>query len=230
MRYKNCVRRLWFSGPLSRSTINRRTARTASKRSRFRRHHASRASTMKSLVTLECVKYRSNSSYSGTKIPKGVNWPFGWKSSSAPALPVRLEPPRENGPIFTVALASRDTRSVSRAARASSCTCLSSVKMASVSYDFFGGGTCGLAQAKAQGVELGGDGLQAGQLLIGVALTGDESAADLRGGQAAIQARGAKGGVGLDGVGNESPGCRRAGAASGTRWAYVPGRRWHPGR
>ena len=35
---------------------------------------------MKSLVTLEWVKYRSNSSYSGTKMPKGVNWPSAWKS------------------------------------------------------------------------------------------------------------------------------------------------------
>ena len=34
---------------------------------------------MKSLVTLEWVKYRSNSSYSGTKIPKGVNWPLRLK-------------------------------------------------------------------------------------------------------------------------------------------------------
>jgi hypothetical protein len=51
---------------------------------------------------------------------------------------------------------------------------------------------------KAEGVELGGDGLQAGQLLVGVALAVDKLAADLRSGQAAIQAGGPEGGIGLD--------------------------------
>jgi hypothetical protein len=55
-----------------------------------------------------------------------------------------------------------------------------------------------LAQAKAQGVELGGKRLEAGELLVGVALAGDQLAADLGGGQAAIQAGGPESRVGLD--------------------------------
>jgi hypothetical protein len=63
-------------------------------------------------------------------------------------------------------------------------------------YFFFRLALADFAQAVAQGVELRGDGLQAGQLLVGVALAGDELAADLRSGQPAIQAGGAKGGMG----------------------------------
>ena len=60
-----------------------------------------------------------------------------------------------------------------------------------------------LAQVKAEGVELGRDRLQAGQLLVGVALAGDELAADFGSGEAAEQAGGPERGVGLDVVRDE---------------------------
>ena len=46
-------------------------------------------------------------------MPKGVNFPQGLKSWSAPLVPRRLLPPRENGPIRTGALASQERRRVS---------------------------------------------------------------------------------------------------------------------
>jgi hypothetical protein len=69
--------------------------------------------------------------------------------------------------------------------------------MASVCAIFFWLALADAGEAEAQGVEFGGDGLQAGQLLVGVALAVDQLAAHLRGGQPAIQAGGAEGGVGL---------------------------------
>src|SRR5438477_505642 len=54
----NCVRRLWFSGPLSRSS---RHLRTWGCHCRFSCHHCASRSTMKSLVTLEEVKNRLRS-------------------------------------------------------------------------------------------------------------------------------------------------------------------------
>jgi hypothetical protein len=68
---------------------------------------------MKSLVTFEEVKYRFNSLESGRNRPNGVKRPHGLKSWSAPTVPTRLFPPRENGPMSTGALESRDKRSVS---------------------------------------------------------------------------------------------------------------------
>ena len=68
---------------------------------------------MKSLVTFEGVKYRFNSRGSGRNRPKGVNRPQGLKSWSAPVVPSRLLPPREDGPMSTGALASRDKRGAS---------------------------------------------------------------------------------------------------------------------
>src|SRR3954447_15515625 len=56
---------------------------------------------MKSLVTFEAVKYRLRSLSSGRKMPKGVSLPHGLKSWSAPLVPRRLLPPRENGPMRT---------------------------------------------------------------------------------------------------------------------------------
>ena len=96
---------------------------------------------MKSLVTFELAKYSHRSSYCGRKIPNGVSVASGLKSWSAALVPIRLLPPREKGPILTVALASIDTRRVSSARSAWALTCFTCSKMASVSLTFFAGGT-----------------------------------------------------------------------------------------
>ena len=54
------------------------------------------------------------------------------------------------------------------------------------------------AEAEAQVVELGGDRLDRRQVLVGVALAVDQLLADLGGGQAAVQAGGLEGRVGLE--------------------------------
>src|SRR6266851_3190233 len=59
---------------------------------------------MQSLDTLESMKYRSDAEVCGLKMPKGVSVPSGLKSWSTPVVPVRLWPPRLNGPIRTVVL------------------------------------------------------------------------------------------------------------------------------
>ena len=63
---------------------------------------------------------------------------------------------------------------------------------------FFWQALADLAKMVAQVIEFAGDGLQAGELIVGVALAGDELSADFRGGQTAIQAGGAESRVGLD--------------------------------
>jgi hypothetical protein len=62
-----------------------------------------------------------------------------------------------------------------------------------------------LAQAEAQGVALDADGLHAGQLRLGVALALDQLAADLGGGEPAIQPGSLQGGVGLAVVLSQGP-------------------------
>jgi hypothetical protein len=64
--------------------------------------------------------------------------------------------------------------------------------------DFFRPALANLAQSEAQGVKLGRNGLQVGQLCIGVALAGDKLAPHLRGSQATIQPGSTEGGIGLD--------------------------------
>ena len=71
-------------------------------------------------------------------MPKGVNFPHGLKSWSAPRVPRRLLPPRENGPIRTGALASQERRRVSSERAAYRCTSVKFRKMASVSFTLFG--------------------------------------------------------------------------------------------
>jgi hypothetical protein len=96
---------------------------------------------MKSLVTFEHAMYSHRSSCSGRKMPKGVNVAVGLKSWSAALVLVRLLPRRENGPIWTVALASIEIRRMSSARSASGLTSFSGSKMASVCLTFFGGGS-----------------------------------------------------------------------------------------
>jgi len=103
----NCVRRLWFSGPLSRLITN---VVMWTKRIRTRSHQRSIQSARQSLVTLEVIPYRNNSSIAGSKMPTGVTVALGWKSWSAAAVGMRLLPPRANGPTLTVAFASSEIR------------------------------------------------------------------------------------------------------------------------
>ena len=64
------MRRLWFSGPLSRFSTS---FVTSGKRTRLNSHQSTSRSAMKSLVTFERAMYSVRSSYSGRKIPKGVS-------------------------------------------------------------------------------------------------------------------------------------------------------------
>src|SRR3954467_8488284 len=70
--------------------------------------------------------------------------------------------------------------------------------MASVSAIFFRQALADLGEVAAKGVEPGGDGLEAGELLVGVALAVDQLTPDLGGGKPAVEAGGAEGRVGLD--------------------------------
>ena len=80
---------------------------------------------MKSPVTFDRPMWIQRSSCSGRKIPNGVSVAWGLKSRSAALVLVRLRPRRENGPIFTVALASMGIRTVSLARSASGLTAFS---------------------------------------------------------------------------------------------------------
>ena len=105
----------------------------------------------------------------------------------------------------TGALLSRERRSVCPSAAACSCTSLTLAKMASVCGTFLGPALGHLAQAEAQGVQLGPDRLPAGELRVGVALALDQLAADLGGGQAAVQPGGLERRVGLAMVLGDGP-------------------------
>ncbi len=82
------------------------------KRARTASHQRPRQSAIQSLVTLEVMPYRNNSSISGSKMPTGVTFALGWKSWSAALVGIRLFPPRANGPTLTVAFASIEMRNV----------------------------------------------------------------------------------------------------------------------
>src|SRR4029450_3284812 len=70
----NCVRRLWFSGPLS--TLSTSVVMCAN-RSRPVSHHGANRSTKQSLVTLEVTPYTNSSSNAGRKMPTGVRARLG---------------------------------------------------------------------------------------------------------------------------------------------------------
>jgi hypothetical protein len=63
---------------------------------------------------------------------------------------------------------------------------------------FFGQALADLGEMVAHAIEFEGDGLKGGEFSVGIALVGDELAANFRGGQPAIDARGAEGRVGLE--------------------------------
>src|SRR5262249_12980863 len=119
--------------------------------------------------------------------------------------PVRLWPPRENGPIGTGALLSRDRRNVCSSAAACPCTSWTLAKMASVCGTFLGTALGHLAQAEAQGIQLETDRLPTRELLLGVALALDQLPADLGGRQPAIQPGGLERRVGLAMVLGDGP-------------------------
>src|SRR3954452_895744 len=114
-------------------------------------------------------------------MPKGVNFPHGLKSWSAPRVPRRLLPPRENGPMMTGPWRRRTGGGSppsgphgggprSRSERSHRSPSL-----------FLGSALDDGAQAETQDVELGGDGLYGRQLLVGVAAALDQLLAALGG-------------------------------------------------
>src|SRR5215468_10382242 len=104
IRARNCVRLPLLSGPLSTLIWIRRVS--AFSCSAIASHLASIVSTMKSLVLYELPKVMCNAPLSSSTIPHGTyfSWhPISW---SLARWSPRVRPPRENSPIFTVALQS----------------------------------------------------------------------------------------------------------------------------
>src|SRR3954471_4619878 len=117
-------------------------------------------------------------------MPNGVSLASALKSWSSAFTSAHARPPRENSPIFTLAFASSDRRSVSSEASASPFSCFSRSKMASVWGNFFRHALGHPAQAVAGLVHLTAYRLLAGQAVLGVALLEDQLAADLGGAEA----------------------------------------------
>src|SRR5262245_24826821 len=185
----NWLRRLWFSGPLSRFITS---SLMCAKRSRTASHQRIRQSTRQSLVTLEVMPNRNSSSILGSKMPTGVTVALGSKSWSAAAVGIRLLPPRANGPMLTVAFASieiRNTRSLASAARLTAATWS---KIASVCGTFFGLTLGDFLRIVTQSIEFGANRLGRGQLLIRVAFLGNQLAPHFRSSQPGIQAMSAE--------------------------------------
>src|SRR5262249_42817534 len=104
IRWRNCVRLPLLSGPLS-ILIWIRLVEAFSPSSKAS-HLASSTSTMKSLVLAELPKVMLSSALSSSTIPHGMYFSLHPISGSVGWLSPRVRPPRENSPIFTVALTS----------------------------------------------------------------------------------------------------------------------------
>src|SRR5262245_25356900 len=104
MRWRNCVRLPLLSGPLSILIWSRLVSAFACSSIVF--HLASIVSTMKSLVLYELPKVMANSPLPSSTIPQGTYFSWHPRSCSLARLSPRVSPPRENSPIFTVALQS----------------------------------------------------------------------------------------------------------------------------
>src|SRR4051812_6416633 len=128
-------------------------------------------------------------------MPTGVSVASGRKSWSAAATRTQLLPPRENSPIFTAALASRDSRRTRSSRSAAALTACKCSKIASVCGTFFWPALLHLGQAVAQQVHLAPDGLRARQRRVVVALLGDQLPANGGGRQPAVEALGVEGRV-----------------------------------
>src|SRR2546427_314568 len=138
IRWRNCVRTPLLSEPLSILICTRSIAPCSAAVSPC--HHAASVSTMKSLVLKELPKVTDSCPVSSSTRPYGIYFSLHPRSWSLALLSPRVCPPRENAPIFTVALQSMLTRlTCSVASPAPSFFMLS--KMASVALIFF----CGLA-------------------------------------------------------------------------------------
>src|SRR6266446_7147176 len=104
MRDKNCVRLPLLSGPLSILIWMRLVFAFSCSSIAF--HLASSVSTMKSLVLYELPKVMCSAALSSSTIPHGIYFSSHPRSWSLAWLSPRVTPPRENSPIFTVALQS----------------------------------------------------------------------------------------------------------------------------
>src|SRR6266478_3737094 len=104
IRDKNCVRLPLLSGPLSILSWMRLVSACSCASIAF--HLASIVSTMKSLVLYELPKVMLSSALSSSTIPQGIYFSSHPRSWSLARWSPRVTPPRENSPIFTVALQS----------------------------------------------------------------------------------------------------------------------------
>src|SRR5207245_409158 len=102
--WRNCVRTPLLSEPLSILICTRSIAPCSAAVSPC--HHAASVTTMKSLVLKELPKVTDSCPVSSSTRPHGIYFSLHPRSWSLALLSPRVCPPRENAPIFTVALQS----------------------------------------------------------------------------------------------------------------------------
>src|SRR5262244_4425268 len=168
IRWRNCVRLPLLSGPLSILIWIRFVA--ACSASSKASHLAASTSTMKSLVLEELPKVMVSSALSSSTIPQGTYFSLHPISCSLAWLSPRVRPPRENAPIFTVALQSI----LHRLTLPDDPACSSFFYIVEDRVGLFdlllGFGLHHLAQPKAHPIQHLGHGTGLGQLLLAIAL------------------------------------------------------------